>query len=84
VQAPAVWVKVTLASVNPATVRSATYWLTDMGQAMHPTQLPRSAGCAGVRVSSATTSLIPSRPPGRSTRNFSANTAGLSTDRLIT
>ena len=30
------------------------------------------------------TSLTPSRPPGRSTRNASASTRGLSADRLIT
>jgi hypothetical protein len=38
----------------------------------------------GVRWSSATTSLAPRRPPGLRTRKVSANTAGLSTDRLTT
>jgi len=37
-----------------------------------------------VSASSVTTSLIPIRPPGRSTRNISARTAGLSVDRLST
>jgi len=35
-------------------------------------------------VSSATTSDTPTRPPGFRTRNVSANTASLSTGRLIT
>jgi hypothetical protein len=37
-----------------------------------------------LRWSSATTSEIPIRPPGPSTRNISARTLGLSVDRLIT
>src|SRR5574341_1030486 len=51
---------------------------------MQPTYEPRSARSAGVRWSSATTSAMPMRPPGVSTRCISASTAGLSTDRLIT
>ena len=39
---------------------------------------------ASVRRSSATTSLTPSRPPGGATRCISANTAGLSVERLMT
>jgi hypothetical protein len=35
-------------------------------------------------MSSATTSVIPMRPPGLRTRKASANTAGLSVDRLMT
>ena len=45
---------------------------------------PRSARSAGVRWSSATTSEMPRRPPGRRTRKVSANTAGLSMERLMT
>ena len=51
---------------------------------MQPTYEPRSARSSEVRWSSATTSLIPIRPPGLSTRAISSSTAGLSTDRLIT
>ena len=38
----------------------------------------------GVRRSSATTSVIPIRPPGLSTRAISVSTAGLSAERLMT
>ncbi len=51
---------------------------------MQPTYAPRSARWSAVRWSSATTSLIPIRPPGDRTRNISPSTAGLSVDRLIT
>ena len=51
---------------------------------MQPTKLPRSARSSGESRSSATTSLIPILPPGRSTRPISASTAGLSTERLMT
>ena len=51
---------------------------------MQPTYEPRSARSVTVRSSSATTSEIPIRPPGTSTRNISASTAGLFVDRLMT
>ena len=51
---------------------------------MQPTYEPRSARCAGVKASSATMSLMPMRPPGRSTRAISRKTAGLSAARLTT
>ena len=51
---------------------------------MQPTKLPRSARSSGESRSSATTSLIPIRPPGLSTRAISVSTAGLSVERLIT
>ena len=51
---------------------------------MQPTKLPRSARCSGLSRSSATTSEIPIRPPGRRTRAISVSTAGLSVERLIT
>ena len=51
---------------------------------MQPTYEPRSARSVGVSASSATMSLIPSRPPGRSTRAISRKTAGLSAARLTT
>ena len=40
-----------------------------LAPAMHPDQLPRSARSASLTPSSATTSLMPRRPPGTSTRN---------------
>ena len=43
----------------------------------NPTSFPRSARSAGLSASSATTSLIPTRPPGRSTRNISRDHGGL-------
>ena len=60
------------------------YSLTDSAPAMQPTYEPRSARCSAVSWSSATTSEMPMRPPGASTRNISASTAGLSVDRLMT
>ena len=57
------WVKVTETSVNPAAVGPSWYSASDRAPAMQPTQAPRSALSAGVRWSSATTSLTPTRPP---------------------
>jgi len=51
---------------------------------MHPTYDPAAARSAGRSPSSATTSEMPIRPPGVSTRNISASTAALSADKLIT
>jgi hypothetical protein len=51
---------------------------------MQPTQAPRSARSSEESRSSATTSVMPTRPPGLRTRKVSANTAGLSVDRLTT
>lgn len=51
---------------------------------MQPTQSPRSVRCSGVMVSSVTTSQTPIRPPGLRTGKVFTETAGLSTDRLIT
>ena len=60
------------------------YSAKDRAPAMQPTKLPRSARSVGERASSATTSLMPTRPPGRSTRATSARTAALSVERLTT
>ena len=71
-------------SSNPAPSIPERYSANESAPAMHPTRLPRSARSAGERSSDATTSLIPTRPPGRSTRRISSNTFVLSADRLIT
>ena len=57
---------------------------SESAPAMQPTQAPRSARSSGVSWSSATTSLMPIRPPGLSTREISASTGALSVDRLTT
>ena len=75
---------VTDAPVNPAAASPARYSDLDSAPAMHPTYDPAAALSAALRWSSATTSETPIRPPGTSTRNISARTAGLSVDRLIT
>ena len=51
---------------------------------MQPTWLPRAARSAGVKRSSATTSEMPIRPPGRSTRAISASALSFSGERLTT
>ena len=51
---------------------------------MQPAYDPRSARSSGESLSSATTSLIPSRPPGSRTRAISVSTVALSVERLIT
>ena len=56
----------------------------DSAPAMQPTKLPWAARSSGVSASSATTSLMPIRPPGRRTRAISARTVALSADRLMT
>ena len=73
-----------LTSAKPASSRPRRYSLTDNAPAIQPAQPPRSARCSRVRASSATTSENPSRPPGVRTRKIEVNTAGLSTDKLIT
>ena len=81
---PTGWVKVTEMSFKPAWASWVWYSARVRAPAMQPTQAPRSARSSGVSRSSATTSVMPMRPPGLSTRKVSANTAGLSTDRLTT
>ena len=51
---------------------------------MQPTYDPRAARSSAESSSSATMSVMPIRPPGRSTRLISRNTAGLSAARLMT
>ena len=69
---------------SPAASRPARNSENDSAPAMQPTNEPRSARSATVRRSSATISVTPIRPPGRSTRAISRKTAGLSAARLIT
>jgi len=49
-----------------------------------PVRCSAAARRAGSVASSSMTSQTPSRPPGRSTRNASASTRGLSADKLMT
>ena len=70
--------------VSPAEVRPAAYSLNVSAPATQPAKLPRSARSVGVRSSSATMSLTPRRPPGRSTRAISEKTRGFSVERLMT
>ena len=65
-------------------LKPASYSFFESAPAMQPTNEPRSARSAADRRSSATTSLIPMRPPGLSTRAISVSTAALSTDKLMT
>ena len=69
---------------KPASRRPVAYSENESAPAMHPTQLPRSRRSSALSSSSATTSLMPMRPPARRTRAISANTVGLSAERLIT
>lgn len=78
------WVNRTDASTNPAVASPSRYSCFDRAPAMQPENDPRAARSASVSWSSATTSLIPIRPPGVSTQNISASTRGLSPDRLTT
>ena len=55
-------------SVKPAAASWTWYSVLDRAPAMQPTQAPRSARSSGESRSSATTSVIPIRPPGLSTR----------------
>src|SRR5450755_4692457 len=77
-------VNVNDASTKPAAERPARYSDFDSAPAMQPTYEPLAARSATDRSSSATTSETPTRPPGASTRNISASTAGLSVDRFTT
>src|SRR5256886_12194100 len=81
---PACWAGVMVMPVNPARVRPSRYSVTEGAPAMHPARAPHWSRSAGVRWSSARMSVMPRRPPGRSTRKLSAKTAGRSVDRLIT
>src|SRR5262249_12123568 len=74
----------TVASSNSAASRPAMYSPLESAPAMQPTYEPRSARSCVLRRSSATTSETPTLPPGFSTRPISANTAALSTERLMT
>ena len=58
-------------SANPTASRPWRNSLTESAPAMQPAYEPRSARSSGVRRSSATMSVIPMRPPGRSTRAIS-------------
>ena len=78
------WVAVMRMLVNPLASSRVRYSAAVRVPVVQPVCRSASARCAGSRPSSAMTSLIPSRPPGRSTRNASASTRGLSADRLIT
>ena len=77
-------VKDTLTSSKPAASRPASYSPMESAPAMQPAKSPRSRRSSGLRRSSATTSVIPIRPPGRRTRAISVRTAGLSAERLMT
>ena len=71
-------------SVSPTAWRPSRNSEIDRAPAMQPAYEPRSARSSALSESSATMSLIPIRPPGRSTRAISAKTAGLSAARLTT
>src|SRR5215469_14964471 len=75
---------VTDAPASPAAASPDRYSERDSAPATQPTYDPAAARSAWLIPSSATTSAIPIRPPGTSTRNISLSTAGLSADRLIT
>ena len=61
---PTECVGVTEISPRPTASSPARYSAKDRAPAMQPTKLPRSARSSGDRASSATTSLMPMRPPG--------------------
>ena len=71
-------------STSPTAANPARYSANERAPAMQPLNEPRSARSSALSASSATTSLIPIRPPGRRTRAISASTAALSAARLMT
>ena len=73
-----------LIPVNPADRSWRRYCAAVTVPVVQPARCSAAARKAGSVSSPAMTSLTPSRPPGRSTRNASASTRGLSADRLIT
>ena len=81
---PASAAGVILIWVNPAARSWSRYCAAVTVPDAQPVRRSASARTAGSASSAAMTSLTPSRPPGRSTRNASASTRGLSADRLTT